>query len=113
MAGSPSKVPDVAATQNDNEEQQAEKESANQTDAEKGREEMGGVIVYDSYAKLTGCTKIVDYFASQERRKVDTRVLFSQQEAKTLQKTLFFEKARERDFQCDYDRHLWRNLPRF
>ena len=74
---------------------------------------MGGVIVYDSYAKLTGCTKIVEYFAAQERRKVDTRVLFSQQEAKTLQKTLFFEKARERDFQCDYDRHLWRNLPRF
>jgi len=59
---------------------------------------MGGVIVYDSYAKLSGCTKIVEYWATQDRRKVDTRVLFSQQEAKTLQKTLFFEKPRERDF---------------
>lgn len=45
---------------------------------------MGGVIVYDSYAKLTGCTKIVDYWAAQDRRKVDIRILFSQQEAKTL-----------------------------
>lgn len=90
-----------------------EKESANQADEERAREEMGGVIVYDSYAKLSGCTKIVEYWATQDRRKVDTRVLFSQQEAKTLQKTLFFEKPRERDFQCDYDRHLWRNLPRF
>jgi hypothetical protein len=30
-----------------------------------------------------------------------------------MQKLLFYEKARERDFQCDYDRNLWRNLPRF
>ena len=71
------------------------------------------MIVYDSYAKLAGCTKIVEYWASQEPRKVDTRILFSQQEVKVLQKTLFYEKARERDFQCEQDRNVWRNLPRF
>jgi len=28
----------------------------------KAREEMNGVIVYDSYARITGNTKIVEYF---------------------------------------------------
>lgn len=27
------------------------------------KEEMGGVLVYDSYAKMKGCTKIEEYFA--------------------------------------------------
>ena len=27
------------------------------------KEEMGGVLVYDSYAKMKGCTKIDEYFA--------------------------------------------------
>ena len=26
------------------------------------REEMNGIIVYDSYASLTGCNKIVEYY---------------------------------------------------
>ena len=45
---------------------------------------MGGIIVYDSYANLTGCSKIVEYWGEQDRRKVDTRILFTQQETKTM-----------------------------
>ena len=35
------------------------------TETQKAREEMNGIIVYDSYAKITGNTKIVDYFENQ------------------------------------------------
>ena len=43
---------------------------------------MGGTIVYDSYAKLTGCEKIVQYFSERSLRKVNPYLLFSKEEAK-------------------------------
>ena len=74
---------------------------------------MGGTIVYDSYAELTGCEKIVQYFAGRPLPKVNPYILFSKEEAKEAAKGVFGEKARERDFTCEYDEYLFKNLPRF
>lgn len=74
---------------------------------------MGGTIVYDSYAKLTGCEKIVQYFSERSLRKVNPYLLFSKEEAKEAAKGVFGDKARERDFSCEYDKYLFKNLPRF
>ena len=74
---------------------------------------MGGIIVYDSYAKLTGCEKIVKYFDEKKDEKIDPYKLFSHQETKDVIKEIFSEKVRERDFACDNDKMLFRNLPRF
>ena len=80
---------------------------------QKGREEMNGIIVYDSYAKLTGCEKIVQYFENKETLKLNQNILFPKDEAKEVVKEFFQEKAKERDFQVDYDRYIYRNLPKF
>ncbi len=40
---------------------------------------MGGTIVYDSYAELTGCQKIVDYHHEQKLKqnfKINPYILF-------------------------------------
>ena len=75
---------------------------------------MGGIIVYDSYAKLTGCEKIVQYFSERTLPKVNPYILFTKEEAKQAAKAVFErDKARERDFSCEFDRYLFKNLPRF
>jgi hypothetical protein len=74
---------------------------------------MGGVIVYDSYAKLTGCEKIVNYFNSRVPPKLNPFILFSKEEVKDAIRDVFGDKARERDFTCEYDKLVFRNLPRF
>lgn len=78
-----------------------------------GREEMNGIIVYDSYAKLIGCEKIVNYFENQVYQKIDQNILFSKDETKKAVKDIFTERARERDFANDQDRFVFKNLPRF
>jgi hypothetical protein len=77
------------------------------------KEEMGGILVYDSYAKMKGCTKIEEYFATRPPQKVSTDVLFSKTESKEVSRELFGDKARERDFGCDQDKYFYKNLPRF
>ena len=62
---------------------------------------MGGILVYDSYAKMKGCTKIEEYFAQRPPQKVSTDTLFSKAESKEVSRELFGDKARERDFGCD------------
>lgn len=84
-----------------------------QSQEELSREEMGGTLVYDSYARLKGCTKIEEYFAANPPQKVATDILFSKTESKEVARELFGEKARERDFMCDQDKHFYKNLPRF
>jgi len=59
---------------------------------------MGGTVIYDSIAKLTGCEKIETYFAEKGIETIDHHVLFSKEETKEIVKELFAEKARERDF---------------
>ena len=56
VAGSPTKH-----TRTDHEDDQSFEEPKT-PDVPMAREEMNGVIIYDSYAKLTGCEKIVQYF---------------------------------------------------
>ena len=74
---------------------------------------MNGIIIYDSYAKLTGCDKIVNYFENKTYEKIDPNSLFSKEEIQKSVKEIFIEKARERDFACEQDRTLYKNLPRF
>lgn len=74
---------------------------------------MNGTIIYDSYAKLTGCEKIVNYHSSQLQHKIDTKILFKKDETKEVIKNLFSEKVRERDFNNDCDRAFYKNLPKF
>lgn len=62
---------------------------------------MNGIIVYDSYAKLTGCEKIVNYFQNKTYEKIDHTILFSKEETKKAMKEIFAERARERDFASD------------
>ena len=54
VAGSPTKH-----TRTEPEEDQSFEDPP---DVPQAREEMNGVVIYDSYAKLTGCEKIVQYF---------------------------------------------------
>lgn len=77
------------------------------------KEEMGGILVYDSYAKMKGCAKIEEYFVQHPPQKVTTDVLFSKAESKEVSRELFGDKARERDFGCDQDKYFYKNLPRF
>lgn len=47
------------------------KQEEDEEEEEKGREEMDGIIVYDSYAKLTGCEKICKYFEEKPAVKLN------------------------------------------
>ena len=67
-------------------------------------EEMGGTLVYNSYAQLSGCKKIDEYWADRNLKKVQTDILFSKNECKEVNKELFGEKARERDFMTENDK---------
>ena len=70
---------------------------------------MGGLVIYDSYAELTGNDKIVKYFEENKPELIDPYILFSKEEVKdTLQ--IFGEKARERDFQNENDKFIFKNL---
>lgn len=62
MAGSPTRVGrkvDEGLYFKDEQAENAKEEETEDVEEQKGREEMNGTIVYDSYAKLTGCEKIV------------------------------------------------------
>lgn len=65
---------------------------------------MGGVLVYDSYSVITGCEKIIDYFADSSPRKVPMDIVFSKAEIKEVTRDFFSEKARERDFACEQEK---------
>jgi|TARA_B110000285_G_C14799285_1_gene456653 hypothetical protein len=62
VAGSPTRVGrkvDEGLYFKDEQAENAKEEETEDVEEQKGREEMNGTIVYDSYAKLTGCEKIV------------------------------------------------------
>ena len=44
------------------------------------RQELGGLLVYDSYARLKGNTKIVDYQSANPPKRIDPYMLFSKEE---------------------------------
>ena len=105
VAGSPTKLREAQNKEYEDGEHAPEEE--------KGREEMNGVIIYDSYAKLVGCEKIVEYFQNKTFEKINPNILFTKEETKQSVKDVFGDRARERDFASDQDRNLFRNLPRF
>ena len=84
-----------------------------QPDEEQFKEEMGGTLVYDAYARLVGCTKIEEYYSKTTPVRVHTDHVFSKSEIKEIQKDLFQEKVRERDFCSENDKIYFKNLPRF
>ena len=43
---------------------------------------MGGLVIYDSYAELTGNDKIVKYFEENKPESIDPYILFSKEENK-------------------------------
>lgn len=90
-----------------------DEEEKKEEDEDKPREEMGGILIYDSYAKFRGCDKIDEYFDQLQPRKVQTDILFSKNEIRDVQRDLFGDKARERDFGCEQDKLFFRNMPRF
>jgi hypothetical protein len=74
---------------------------------------MGGILVYDAYARMKGCEKIEKYFEDNVPTKIQTDILFSKAESKEVSKDLFGDQARARDFVCELDKNYFRNLPRF
>ena len=90
-----------------------DEEEDEQKEEEIQREEMGGILVYDAYARMKGCEKIEKYFEENPLQKVQTDILFSKAESKEVSRELFGEQARARDFMCDQDKNFFRNLPRF
>lgn len=74
---------------------------------------MGGILVYDSYSMMKGCKKIEEYWKDKHIKKVSTDILFTKAESKEVNKELFGEKARERDFMSENDKQYFKNLPRF
>ena len=44
------------------------------------RQELGGLLVYDSYARLIGSTKIVDYQLANPPKRIDPYIVFSKEE---------------------------------
>jgi hypothetical protein len=50
---------------------------------------MGGTLVYDSYARLIGCTKIEEYYATTIPAKIHIDTVFCKSEIKEIQKDLF------------------------
>ena len=51
-------------------EEEAPPEEAKVQEEETQREEMGGILVYDAYAKMHGCEKIEKYFEQNIPTKV-------------------------------------------
>ena len=44
------------------------------------KRELGGILVYDAYAWITGCPKIQDYFELNPPRKPEPNLLFTEDE---------------------------------
>ena len=76
------------------------------------RTELGGVVVYDSYARMIGNTHLMKYYESNPPSKIDFTKLFNKTELSRADK-LFYKEPRERDFQTDFDKFLFKHLPKF
>jgi hypothetical protein len=43
------------------------------------RMELGGILVYDTYARITGCPKLVKYYEENVATKVNPYIIFSKE----------------------------------
>eukprot|EP00347_Sterkiella_histriomuscorum_P003123 403365502 len=76
------------------------------------RLEHGGVVVYDSHARIKGNTHLTNYYENNPPQRVDFNILFSREEILKADR-LFHKEPRERDFQNDFDKFIYKHLPKF
>lgn len=70
--------------------------------------------MYDSHARIVGNTILQGYYDANPppSATVDTSLLFSEQEL-TYANALFTKEPRERDFATEFDKFVYRHMPRF
>lgn len=66
--------------------------------------ELGGILVYDSYAKMCGSQKLQKYYQSVPSPNLNPYILFTKEEADKQTEDLFSHQAKERDFQQEIDK---------
>lgn len=76
------------------------------------RQELGGVVVYDSFARIIGNSHLINYYEANPPKKGEINRLFDRPEIARADK-LFYKEPRERDFQNDFDKFLFKHLPKF
>jgi hypothetical protein len=70
------------------------------------------VVVYDAFARIMGNSHLIDYYKKNPAPKTDFNLLFSPSEIAYADK-LFYKEPRERDFQNEFDKFLYKHLPKF
>jgi hypothetical protein len=76
------------------------------------RQELGGVVVYDSFARIIGNHHLTKYYESHPPPRTNFNLHFSPLESAYAEK-LFYKEPRERDFATDFDKFLFKHLPKF
>jgi len=77
------------------------------------RMELGGILVYDAYARIVGSERLLEYYAQNPVQKINPYILFSKEEVEQSTKTYFSGIARERDFASELDKQLYQRIPKF
>ena len=61
------------------------------------RTELGGVVVYDAFARIMGNSHLIDYYKKTQHHQTNFNLLFTPAEVAYAEK-LFYKEPRERDF---------------
>lgn len=70
--------------------------------------ELGGILVYDSYAKICGPPKFTKYYSENTPyHRVDPYIIFTKDQVEQTKKDVFSAEARERDFATDLDKQFY------
>ena len=110
MQGMVAKLQASASKQHENQINESDSD-----DELKPLEELGGIIVYDSQAKLIGSQKIEQYFNEVDlnTRAIDPYLLFPRSTVEDLsQLSGFNDPPQARDFHTQQERNLHRNIPK-
>ena len=70
------------------------------------------MVVYDAFARIMGNQHLIDYYKNNPPPKTNFNLLFTPQEIAYADK-LFYREPRERDFQNEFDKFLFKHLPKF
>jgi len=71
------------------------------------RMELGGILVYDAYARIVGSERLLEYYAQNPVQKINPYILFTKEEVEESTKNHFSGIARERDFASELDKQLY------
>ena len=83
------------------------------TDSPKKRMELGGILVYDSYAVINGSQKLQQYYEQNGLQKVDPYVIFTKEQVQAATEQFFGKEARERDFANELDKLYYQRFPKY